>query len=266
MKGSIMSRRKVSQIADTDTNPMNTDDHDVAGAILQSRKLINGPANNSGLAHSANTNPPSDGNDAAGAGPQSPKPVNGSSSISGLAHPGRFRISQNYADHVQTKKKAVVVPMRRPDDQDWVFVPPGKEWRDSVGMLKDKANREYYVVEPELLPEISETLIPVLLVTYVTRGGSPGLWPIRLPNEAGRLDSYNRSALEIVNGYAGEWIRVTLDESGRCYQVVEMASKVEMPQPKWPEGGFAYLFGVAIKANIITSLEHPLLKTLRGEL
>jgi hypothetical protein len=190
----------------------------------------------------------------------------GEEKTSGPTHPNRFRISQNFAEHVQTRKKAVLVPMRRPDDQEWVFIPSGKEWRDSVGMLKDKANREFYVVEPELLPEISESLIPVLLVAYVTRGGSPGLWPIRLPNEAGRLDSYNRSALEIVYGHTDEWIRVTLDESGRAYQIVEMSSKVEMPQPKLPEGGFSYLFGVAIKGNIITTLEHPLLKTLRGEL
>jgi hypothetical protein len=196
----------------------------------------------------------------------SAKPVNGTTGISGLAHPDRFRIAQNFADHVQTRKKAVVVPMRRPDDQEWVFIHPDKEWRDSVGMLKDKANREYYVVEPELLPEITETLIPVLVVAYVTRGGAPGLWPIRLPNEAGRQDSYNRSALEIALGHAGKWIRVAVNESGKSYEVVEMATHVEMPAPKWPEGGFAYLFGVAIKGNIITTLEHPLLKTLRGEL
>jgi hypothetical protein len=193
--------------------------------------------------------------------------VNGSAiGHSALPHPDRFRISQDYADHVQTRKKAVLVPLQKPNPQEWVFIHPAAEWRDSVGVLEDKANREIYVVEPELLPEITETLIPKLLVTYVTRAGSHALWPIRLPNEFGRIDSCNRSALEIVHRYAGQWIRVTYNESNRCYDVTEMSEKVEMPVPKWPDGGFAYLFEIAFKGNIIASLQHPLLKTLRGEL
>jgi hypothetical protein len=184
---------------------------------------------------------------------------------SGLAHPNRFRISQNYADHIQTRKKAVLVPLRKPDPQEWVFIHPGKDWRESVGVLEDKINREIYVVEPRLLPEITEVLIPKLLAAYFTRSGSLGLWPIRLPNESGRQDTYNRSALEIVERYAGQWIRVLTSESNRCYEILEMASTVEMPTPKWPDGGFPYLFEIAFKANIIASLEHPLLKTLRGE-
>jgi hypothetical protein len=194
------------------------------------------------------------------------KPVNGSTDLSRLAHPDRFRIAQNFADHVQTRKKPVNVPLQKPDDQQWIWIPSGDEWRSSVGMSRDKASREWYVVEPELLPEITETLIPVLLVTYVTRGGSPGLWPIRLPNEAGRLDSFNHSALEIVLTHADEWLRVIMNADCRGYEVLEMASLVEMPRPKLPEDGFVHLFGLAVKGNTISSLQHPLLKTLRGEL
>jgi hypothetical protein len=194
------------------------------------------------------------------------KPINGPTSASGLPHPDRFRIPQNFAEHVMARKKAVVVPMKKPDDQEWVFIHPSKDWRSSIGMLKDKANREYFAVEPELLPEITENLVPMLLVAYVTRAGSPGLWPIRLPNEAGRQDSYNRSALEIVYQHSGEWIRVVSNEGSKTYEIWQMKAQVEMPIPNWPEGGFAYLFGIAIKGNIITTLEHPLLKTLRGEL
>jgi hypothetical protein len=52
----MSSQRKVSQNADTDTNPMISDGSETAGAI-----------------------------------PQSPKPVNGSVNLSGLAQPNRFR-------------------------------------------------------------------------------------------------------------------------------------------------------------------------------
>jgi hypothetical protein len=180
----------------------------------------------------------------------------------------KYRISQNYADVLKTRKKAVIVPLRKPDDQTWVYIHPEDGWRDSVAVLVDKANREIFVVEPELLPEITETFVSKLIVSYVTRAGSHGLWPIRLPDENGRLDTFNRSALEIVHRFSGQWIRVTLNAAMSCYEVWEMSTAVEMPEPKWPEaeGGFSYLFGLAFKANTISSLEHPLLKTLRGEL
>jgi hypothetical protein len=70
--------------------------------------------------------------------------------------------------------------------------------------------------------------------------------------------------LRIVFEHAGKWIRVVLN--GSAYEFWDMKTDVEMPVPAWPEGGFTYLFGVAVKGNIITTLEHPLLKTLRGEL
>jgi hypothetical protein len=193
------------------------------------------------------------------------KPVNGSTSHSGLPDPSRFRIPQNYAEHIQTRKKAVNVPLGKPDDQLWIWIPSSNEWRSSVGMLRDKKNREWYVVEPELLPEISETLIPVLVVMYVTRGGSPGLWPIRMPNETGRIDSFNGSALEIACIHTDKWIRVILNADGRGYEFLEMDSAVEMPQPKLPADGYWHLFGLAVKGNTISSLQHPLLKHLRGE-
>jgi hypothetical protein len=175
----------------------------------------------------------------------------------------KYRIDQDFAVHVQTRKKAVSVPVQKPDRQHWISIHPSRLWRMPVGVLEDKANRRTYVVEPRIVPEVTEDLVPKLLVAYVTRQGTACLWPIRMPDEDGRIDTYNESALAIIEQYAGQWIRVLSNQSDRCYDVLETA-KLDLPEPKWPEGGFAWMFDTAFKNRVIRDLNHPLLETLRG--
>jgi hypothetical protein len=131
-------------------------------------------------------------------------------------------------------------------------------------MLDDAVNRRHYVVEPDIVPEITSDLIPKLLVPYATRQGSVGLWSIRLPDESGHIDTFNESALVIVEQYAGQWIRVLTNQETRSYEVLECT--VEVPLPKFPEGGMRYLFNIAFRNRVIQTLEHPVLKELRGGL
>jgi hypothetical protein len=176
----------------------------------------------------------------------------------------RFRIDQDFATHVQTRKIAVSIPLRRPDRQHWIWIHPGLDWRASVAVLDDKANQRTYIVEPAIVPEVTADVVPKLLVTYATRQGTTGLWPIRLPDEAGRLDTYNESALTIIEQYPRRWIRVLTNQIDRCYEVLETPS-VEQPAPKWPEGGFKELFSKAFKGRVINDINHSVLKALRGE-
>jgi hypothetical protein len=177
----------------------------------------------------------------------------------------KFRIDQDFAAHVQARKKAVSVPVQRPDRQHWVFIHPDHAWRMSVGVLDDKANRRTYIVEPRIVPEVTEDLIPKLLVAYATKQGTACLWPIRMPDEDGRIDTYNESALAIIEQYPGQWIRVLSNQSDRCYDVLE-TPKLDLPVPKWPEGGFPWMFDTAFKNRVIRDLNQPLLQTLRGGL
>src|SRR5262245_45221702 len=176
----------------------------------------------------------------------------------------QFRIDQDFASHIQTRKAAVSVSVRRPDRQHWVYVHPERDWRASVAVLEDKANQRTYVVVPEIVPEVTSDLVPKLLVAYATRQGNTSLWPIRMPDENGRLDTYNESALSIIEQYSGQWIRVLPNQIDRCYDVLAMPP-IEQPSPKWPEGGFKQLFSLAFKNRVIGTINHPVLRALRGE-
>lgn len=201
--------------------------------------------------------------------PQNSLPVENAVNGSAIGHSpeldlSQFRINQDFAAHIQARKVAISVNVRRPDRQQWVCPLPGREWRAPVAILEDKANQRTYIVVPEIVPEVTADLVPKLLVAYVTTQGAASLWPIRMPDESGRLDTYNESALQIIEQYGGRWIRVLPNQVERRYDVLEMAA-TELPAPKWPEGGFTKLFSLAFRGRVIDNLNHPVLKTLRGE-
>jgi hypothetical protein len=174
-----------------------------------------------------------------------------------------YRVDQDFTAHIQTVKKVLSIPVQRPDKQDWICIHPDKHWRIAVNLLDDKINRRVYLVSRNLVPEVTSDLQPKLLVAYATRRGSYGLWPIRLAGERGDLDSYNESAHAIVMQYAGQWIRVLTNQVDKMYEVLETA-KIELPAPKWPES-FQFIFKLAFRNRVVNSLDHPVLRSLRGE-
>ena len=98
------------------------------------------------------------------------------------------------------------------------------------------------------------------LVAYVTRSGNPGLWPITL-STTGRPESYSDSARAIVREYAGQWIRVICDQADKQYTAID--TTLELPPPRWPDGGFQWMLETAFKNRFVTSLNHPYLQFLR---
>jgi hypothetical protein len=89
------------------------------------------------------------------------------------------------------------------------------------------------------------------------------LWPIRLPDEEGKLDDWNRSALEAAEIAQDRWIRVVANRSLGAYEVLEATG--DLPDPEWPELSFAELLKIAFKDRYIDDPTHPALRRLRGE-
>jgi hypothetical protein len=178
----------------------------------------------------------------------------------------QYRADQNYSLHVAAKKKAVVVPVVRPDRQIWIMVHPDPGWRAPWWLLEDKPTGRVYLMDPKIAPDPADDLKLKLLVAYVSISGAPGLWPIRLPDETGNIDTYNESALAIVSEHAGKWIRVLCDRSEKAYFVLESPPSIELPVPRWPEGGYDWMSTIAFRNRIIKTPEHPILMARRGAL
>ena len=176
-----------------------------------------------------------------------------------------YRVSQSFAEHLQVVKKPISIPVGRPNDQEWICFHPSNSWQIIVNLLEDKLNRRTYLVGRSLFPELLGDIRPKLLVAYATLRGTWGLWPIRIRGERGELDSYSESLHAIVLQHAGQWIRVITNLPDGVY-VPLVSEKIEAPEARWPEGGFSHLFQLAFQNSVITSLDHPFLRHLRGEI
>ena len=180
--------------------------------------------------------------------------------------PERLRLSQDFGANLGVKKVIVTIPVRKPSKEQWVRTHPEEAYQLQTGVVELKEEREVYLVEPALWPALSaeSTFSPRLLLTTMTRQGVLFLWPIRLPDTSGKVDSWNRSALDAAQLAMKHWVRVVANMSLGGYDVNE--SSVELPEPEWPDLSFRDILEIAFKDYVIETLEHPVLRRLRGEL
>jgi hypothetical protein len=175
-----------------------------------------------------------------------------------------LRLRQDFGATPLVKKALLTVPVRKPNKQDFIRTRPGEEWRAALALIELKEEREVYVVTPNLVGELGGEVVPKLIITAVNRQGVAFLWPIRLPSEDGRHDEWNRSAMEAANIAAKKWVRVSANMSLGAYDV--FTAQAEMPEPVWPDVPFSELVRIAFKGRVIDTLEHSVVRRLRGEL
>jgi len=176
----------------------------------------------------------------------------------------RLRLGQDFAEKVGVKKMLLTVPVRKPDRQSFVRVHPDPAWRlDTATLILKDEQRETYLVDPSLWSELPGEVVPTALFTAMTRQGVVILWPVRLPGPDGRLDSWSRSALDAAEMAKGQWVRVAANMSLGGYDV--FVATGEFPDPEWPDVTFQKLLEIAFRDRFIRTLDHPVIKKLRGE-
>jgi len=90
------------------------------------------------------------------------------------------------------------------------------------------------------------------------------LWPVRLPSPDGRQLAWHHSAQVAAEMAMKRWIRVKANMSLGAYDIFE--ANCTIPEPEWPSDiSFPKLLEIAFKGRLVDSLDHPVLKRLRGE-
>jgi hypothetical protein len=175
----------------------------------------------------------------------------------------RLRLSQDFAVSCGVKKALLTIPVRKPANE-W-FIRTHPELRFETNVLELKADREMYLVVPALWPELAgeSTFGPRALFVGMTRQAVPFVWPIRLPGPDGRIDPWNRSALEAAGLAESRWVRVSSSQALGAYEVFEATAN--WPDPAWPDLPLNEILRIAFKGRVIETLDHPTLKRLRGE-
>ena len=179
--------------------------------------------------------------------------------------PARFRLTQDFASSIGVKQKLITVPVRKPSKEWWVQTHPDPEYRLETAVLELKEDRETYLIEPDLWPDLAteSTVSPRVLFTSVNRQGVLFLWPVRMPGADGRIDEWSRSAIEATQLAQGKWVRVASNMSLGAYEVFE--ANASLADPKWPDISLGDILKIAFRDKFIKTLDHPVLKRLRGE-
>jgi hypothetical protein len=175
-----------------------------------------------------------------------------------------LRLSQDFASSVGVQKLLTTVPVRKPQGQEFIQVHPDEHWRLQTAVLELKEERETYLVDRSLWPELLGEVVPKMLFTAINRQHVLFIWPIRLPGEDGRLDVWNQSALEAADHAMTHWVRVKANMALGAYEVFQANGFSDTPM--WPQHTFQEIINIAFKQRFIDSWEHPVLRRLRGEL
>jgi hypothetical protein len=104
---------------------------------------------------------------------------------------------------------------------------------------------------------------PVCLFLAVNRQGDVFLWPVKLPGADGRSNSWNESALAAARLAEEKWVRVAANMGAGMYDTYEAAG--ELSEPTWPELSLAELLKLAFRDRFIETVDHPVLRAIRGE-
>lgn len=175
---------------------------------------------------------------------------------------GALRLSQDFAAQIGVRKALTTIPVRKPDRQWFVRVHPDPAYRLETAVLELKEDNETYLLAPQLRAELPGEIVAKVLLTAITRQGNPFLWPIRLPDEMGKLDEWNRSAAEAAKLAEGQWIRLAANRTLGAYET--FVATGDLPEPEWPDKPFQELVRIAFRDRYIDSLDHPVVKRLRG--
>ena len=88
------------------------------------------------------------------------------------------------------------------------------------------------------------------------------LWPVRLPSADGKEMVWHSSAREAAAEAVTNWTRVTANMALGAYEVA--IAETITTEPQWPDSSFQDLLRIAFKGRLITDLDHPVVKRLRG--
>ena len=175
--------------------------------------------------------------------------------------PIALRVSPNF-EAVAVKRVIVAVPVRKPKRQEFVRVHPDEAYRLETAVVELAEERETYLVVPALLEALADEVRLVRLYLAVPRGGGPFFWPVPLPGPDGRRNPWHEAAERAALEAARRWVRVKANMAAGSYDIDVAVAAIG--EPEWPELPMRELLKLAFGERMIASLDHPVVKRLRG--
>jgi hypothetical protein len=163
---------------------------------------------------------------------------------------------------IKPVKRLGSIQCRKSRPQEWFRAHPAMF--TEVFVIKKDSTGDFYVVDLELVPELSKEMRPAYLAACISDEGALFLWPILKPKGDGGGQQLFENDLADLGLSRTTWIRREWDPGAKGYRVDEANSQ---KLPEWPENqNILDWVNRAFKGRFIDDLDHPLLRRLRGEL
>jgi hypothetical protein len=173
-----------------------------------------------------------------------------------------LRLTQDFVETAGVKKLLTSVPVGKPNRQDFIRVHSSPHYRMEIAVLEFKEERETFLLPIPIAKQLPGEFAMVTLYTVINRQGVVRLWPVLLPTPDGRVNEWHRSAAEAAELAMRRWVRVKANMSLGAYEIFEAASTI--PDPTWPDLSFQELIRIAFRDHMVDSLDHSVIKRLRG--
>ena len=177
--------------------------------------------------------------------------------------PTRLRIAGSFSQGPPARRILTNVQVRKPNRQEWFRVHCDPEMRLDTLLLEMRDDRQTYLVALDIAPAIPSEAVAKTLYTAITRQGVVLLWPVRLPDEQGRLDEWNIVAHQAAQRAETHWIRLAANMGAGTYEVYEAMDQIG--EPGWPDLTFERILEMAFKDRYIDNLDHVVIRRLMGE-
>lgn len=175
----------------------------------------------------------------------------------------KLRITPEMMEGAAVKKLLTTVPVRKPNAQDFIRVRRELPYRETLALIELRDERETFVIDLNAVPELRNECFFATCFTAITRTGTLFLWPVKVPASDGKALEWHTSAAVAAQHAMKGWVRVKADMGLGAYVIYEAAGSI--PEPEWPDLSFDEILRLAFKDKIVRSLEHPVVKRLRGE-
>ena len=152
------------------------------------------------------------------------------------------------------------VRVKKPDKTTTFYV--HETWREYAYLLPGTQKYEAHLVLPDVAAHFPDLCRRVLLVPYCDSDGNFGIWAINQEDQTGEIHPFSQSAMQQVKRSIGKWCQILANKGNNSYRLF-FANDQRKP-PNWPSKGFPFLLQKAFEDRIIKTVDHPLLRQLRG--
>ncbi len=170
-----------------------------------------------------------------------------------------FRVPQGF-ELQSTETAQLVIPVGKPIKEQFFRAHP--EWNFCARILEHA--RRTYIVSSVLGEDLEGDAKLRHLVPCITRDGNLFLWSLGIIKASGQTDSWTLSAHRALQSSRTSWCRLVSDANAGAYRMIK--PQVAWPDPVWPPLlTFDQMLEIAFEDSIVESVDHPVLRWLRGE-